>query len=231
MAIVRKKLLNRPERSKKPDVIDLEIIKALYVKFVANEQQKLGEFIIFSANCPLRVSKILALKFSDILEKEHNGKLINYIEIKEDVPFVLNSAALRAVNNLRMLKPDAIFLFERNSEVKAISRQFVSKQLALMGDSLRGAYKQRYFINPESLRKTFAHYCWAHEVHPKLLLSWFGHSTITEFEKFAGIDEYARRDRRNKDIEKEEALKNNKENKRTEPSVSYQHRWVREENK
>ena len=181
-------------------ITDLDDVRAIYNRFQKWGRNREAELVMLGCNVALRISDLLQLKFDDIKEMELEGRLVGYVELEEKKTrkgkkLTLNKSAMAAIDRLRALNPDAIYLFEgtgnrTRGEHKPISRQYVSTQLIDVKESLGLDYR----LNTHSLRKTFGYHAYKNNTDINVLQKLFNHSSVSETFKYIGITDERVRD-------------------------------------
>ena len=181
-------------------ITDLDDVRAIYRRFQKWGKHREAELVMLGCNAALRISDLLKLKFDDIKEMELEGHLVGYVELEEKKTrkgkkLTLNQSAMAAIERLRELNPDAIYLFESTGnrtkgQRKPVSRQYVSTQLMNVRESLGLEYR----LNTHSLRKTFGYHAYRNRTDINVLQKLFNHSSASETFKYIGITDERVRD-------------------------------------
>lgn len=170
---------------------DPDDVKFIYKRLRRWGKYREAELVVFGCNVAMRISDILQLKFSDVKEAVDRGNTITYIEFvegktKKNRRVTLNEAARGAVENLRTLFPDTVYLFQSNriySHPAPVSRVWISRCLMEVAESLELDYK----LNTHSLRKTFGYHAYQSGVDINVLQKLFNHSSVRVTMGYIGI--------------------------------------------
>jgi site-specific recombinase XerD len=145
---------------------------------------------VMGINTGLRVSDLLNLRFSDVIDE--NGNIKDHIDIREqktDKPrkFVINKSAEKALNQymatLKSISPNAYIFSSRQGDNKPISRV---RAWQVINDAARqvGITEQ---IGTHTLRKTFGYHAYRRGV-PIGHIQWlFNHSAPSVTMRYLGI--------------------------------------------
>ncbi len=183
----------RQRGGKASPVKDLIDLKMIYNKLRGMGRFRDAELFLIGCNCALRISDLLRLTFGDIREVEVKGKRIGYVEIKEiktkkHKRLVLNTGAMEALDRLKNLNPEAVFLFEGVSNLTAakkgpISASYVGKLFREVRERLDLPYR----FSTHSMRKTFGYNAYNGGIDIHTLQKLFNHSAPSETLEYIGI--------------------------------------------
>ena len=172
---------------------DLDDVRMIYRRLRKWGRYREAELVVLGCNVALRISDILRLRFNDIRLVPHGEDVVGMVELKEVKTgkmrtLTLNRRAMKAVDNLRNLYPDSVYLFESDgnrAKGKPFSRQWISKILVDVRESLDLDYR----LNTHSLRKTFGYHAYKQGADINTLQKLFNHASVKDTMRYIGITE------------------------------------------
>ena len=166
---------------------DNKDIKKLKNYFLMREEYRNYMLITFCLNTALRISDVLNLKWSDILDG--NNKIRSHVVLKEiktgkTSEILINSSIKEAVRLYlkNCDKSRSIYLFD-NGNGYHISRS-QAHRIIHAGGVGAGIGND---ISCHSLRKTFGYHAWKSGVPPALLMEIYNHSSYAVTKRYLGI--------------------------------------------
>ncbi|MDN6161717.1 MAG: site-specific integrase, partial [Atopostipes sp.] len=144
---------------------------------------------VVGINVALRITDLLALKWSDILDEKGNFKEIRIFEGKtnKERRIQLNRPSQRALRELLGSLDGYSFddyLFQsREGAQKALSRQ---QALNILKDAAK-AVGIKDNVGTHSLRKTWGYHAWKKGFNPAIIMETLNHSNLTVTKRYLGI--------------------------------------------
>lgn len=164
---------------------DLKKIKEM--KLLLKEKSP-RDYLLFvlGINTGLKISEILSLKISDLLdEKKRMKSFLELNIIGEGTPIYINSKVKKALQVYLSVKSyqHSDYLFTSTKTNQPITRQQAYRIINHAAKTVGIEGK----IGTHSMRKTFGYHAYKKGVAVSLLQNLFGHSTPTETLKYLGV--------------------------------------------
>jgi integrase len=165
------------------DTADIRLLEN-YFRYKGND--RMASLFKFGLNVALRITDLLSIKFTDI---KNNRLIITEQKTGKTRNIPLNPTAKKAVEALRELSPEAVYLFQTAGNraghlVKPISRQYV---LAAFKQAAADN-KLPLNIGTHSLRKTYGYHQYTGRGKSLgMLMTMFGHSSEAVTRRYIGV--------------------------------------------
>lgn len=164
------------------DYNDVQRLKSYYL-----EKNEYRNYLLITIclNTALRISDVLRLKWSDILDSKN--RLLTHILINEEKTGKLNKIFINnqiksAVNLYLKNCSQGIYVFD-NGKGSHITREYAYMIVknAGIGSGIGSA------ISCHSLRKTFGYHAWKNGTPPALVMEIYNHSSYAVTKRYLGI--------------------------------------------
>lgn len=165
---------------------DLKQIQAMK-KVLKKHSERDYLLFIFGINTGLKISELLKLKVSDVIDSK--GMILEYLTLKDDegncLEIYLNNKVKKAIKDyLNVTNYDStMFLFKSPKTQQPITRQQAYRVIHDAAEEVGITTK----IGTHSLRKTFGYHAYKQGVAISLLQKYFHHSTPSETLKYIGV--------------------------------------------
>ncbi|GAA62420.1 probable integrase/recombinase yoeC [Pseudoalteromonas sp. BSi20311] len=166
-------------------VKDLDTVRLVSYLLEKRCSKQMSQIWNIGLNLALRISDLLAVKFTDI----NNDRLIIYESKTSKLAEIkLNDKALSLINEIKLTHPHHIYLFQSyrnqqaiNSQPKPLSRRAVTKAFALVGEELN------IHLGTHSMRKTRGYHLYQKTHDIARVMKMLRHSSEATTLRYIGI--------------------------------------------